>query len=444
MLEETSGCQHWTSFTTFGTFISSTVAVSVSSLLIQSSGLPYRDIYQLIIFESSPSSSSNPDGRTQWDYLDLLFVAVIAVFNGLFSVVFARLALCVWKARNAASNPLRNFPLFLWRLVHLKLLPAAYHQKKTASRSGGETETAATEIDPRHTSSTLPSHKHTSTGTTNTTTGSIFTGANSTATSKIKSTTASPTTTNPDSVVVEKRAQNERENLAKCGKVFEVFASTLFIMLIMGLIPLMSGGCPSIQTHDNKRHWAAYTCEDIGPHGIHHPSCFNPVATLFLNGEEGAVKHLFARDTWAQVTKPSSANSTSGHHRRRLRMLRTGNTVYDPSPDYAEDDNAEEGKEEGHSATRRAVAASGGGGGGEADLRFQRKQGSHHPSEPFSYISIPFLFVALGFYSLLALLIPGLSMPFGMFIPNLFMGATVGRIGGELIHLVFEQHVYPR
>ncbi|CAD7974513.1 unnamed protein product, partial [Amoebophrya sp. A25] len=54
----------------------------------------------------------------------------------------------------------------------------------------------------------------------------------------------------------------------------------------------------------------------------------------------------------------------------------------------------------------------------------------------FTYIDLEWLILSLFIYAPLAMIIPGLSMPFGMFIPNLFMGATIGRIGGEIVHLL--------
>jgi hypothetical protein len=38
---------------------------------------------------------------------------------------------------------------------------------------------------------------------------------------------------------------------------------------------------------------AGYKCDE---EHMTHPTSHNPLATLFLNGEEGAIKHLFARD----------------------------------------------------------------------------------------------------------------------------------------------------
>ena len=54
--------------------------------------------------------------------------------------------------------------------------------------------------------------------------------------------------------------------------------------------------------------------------------------------------------------------------------------------------------------------------------------------KPFSYVSLSSIGISFLIYMPLAVVMSGLAMPFGMFIPNLFMGAAIGRFGGEILH----------
>ncbi|CAD7966087.1 unnamed protein product [Amoebophrya sp. A120] len=119
---------------------------------------------------------------------------------------------------------------------------------------------------------------------------------------------------------------------------------------------------------------------------------FNPMATMFLQGEEGAIKHLFARDYRFRPKRVLQQTSTG---QLELYAPTAGN---EPSSSYHIPRN--------------------------------------HRNHTFSYIELQWLVLSLVIYAPLAMLIPGLAMPFGMFIPNLFMGAVLGRIAGELVHMM--------
>ena len=104
-------------------------------------------------------------------------------------------------------------------------------------------------------------------------------------------------------------------------KIVEAVAHTALVVLLINIIPL-AGQCREMvetDVHDHHRAFVQYTCSPIevgtgkaagGGDAAGSPpgsiERYNDLATLYLKGEEGAIRQLFARDTDDTIFSPTT------------------------------------------------------------------------------------------------------------------------------------------
>jgi chloride channel 7 len=168
----------------------------------------------------------------------------------------------------------------------------------------------------------------------------------------------------------------------RCCRVLEAVAFTTLCVIILNTLPQLVGNCKELPDEHTRhgRIMINYTC----PTGY-----YNQLATLFMQGEEGAVKTLFARDTVPEtVAKQLEVNTSSSNHIHDLsRLLASGSSS---------------GKHGNHASTVEEY-------------------------------DIGVLLVCLLVYLPLSVCTAGLSLPMGYFVPSMFLGALVGRTIREIV-----------
>ena len=91
-------------------------------------------------------------------------------------------------------------------------------------------------------------------------------------------------------------------------KVVEAVLHCAVVVLLINVIPL-AGQCREVvhtDVHDHHRQFVQYTCEPVvGADGKPHEA-YNDLATLYLKGEEGAIRQLFARDSTETIFSPGT------------------------------------------------------------------------------------------------------------------------------------------
>lgn len=433
MFEETSGCQQWSSFMTFGSFVCSGVAVVTSSLCISLSGLDYREIYQLVIFErSSDQKAEIMAGVKAYHWNDLVCIAIVSLFIGGMAQVFTRGAISVFRFRQTRYNVIRNdvvpcvcgFVMKCYRGVGYQVRKLSYSPAESSSGKGGANKAG--------------SGKKVSTSG----------GKKWKDMDKMERDIAVPPPKNGFT-------QQTKICMKKWGKVFEVGIVTAFIILVFACVPYLSSGrnCTYVDplVRDHKRHWAAYTCTYDDGKDEYGDAGGGGHRALAVN-DEGYVNIGSAmRDANFNTNKRAMARTLADS--AESQGAAASDTTSEPhTAAHAADSHATQHDDEGQAGH----AKDGKNAGGHHDyhgpdnfnalatLFLQGEEGAikhlfardvqSDSREPYLYISSYWVLISFMVYCPCAMLIPGLAMPFGMFIPNLFMGAALGRFAGEVVN----------